>query len=401
MLVNASALTGFLYLLVHPILGRTLAPVDYAGFVQLMGLLAVLGVPAGAVRVAISRYVSEYAHGSQVQRWVTVVRRALHRAAWVGLLALLAWSLASGWLADLLHAPSRTALLLLGVMGFISLFTPIMQGTLQGAQWFGWFALASLTGGVMRLLLAGGAGLLDGGVGMVLVAVTLSLLCALLISWWPFRRLMRDTPVLPDFDTRPIYRYIWPVLAGQGAVFLLVNADIIFSARFLKGDELAAYGKVATLSRTVMFLSQPVALAMFPRAVTSPRLRVLMGPLAFAFLISLAGAVLLYLAPSLPMRLMYRVSDPYYDQLTRLYVWAALPHAMVMFTAQYLWARHQTRGVLMLIPVLALYLVALWHRHDTPETMIGILTMAGWISLALIAIAVAAGRRPARETPAT
>jgi O-antigen/teichoic acid export membrane protein len=388
-LVNASLITGFLYLLVHPILGRSMDKVDYAGFVQLMGLLAVLGVPSNATRVAISRYVAEFAQGRQVELWVAVVRRALWRLTMWGGLALVLWLLATGPLQRALHAPSRVSVAILGITAFISLYSPVVQGTLQGAMRFQWFSFAILSAALRRVLFAGATAMAGGTIDLVLGGVALSMLAGVLVGAWPFRRILRETPVIPSFDTAPIYHYLWPVLAGQTAVFLLVNTDLILSARFLPDEALAAYGKASTLSRTVLFLSQPIALAMFPRAVNSPRLRVLLGPLSFAFLISLAGAVALTLYPSLPMRLMYRVVDAHYDHLTRLYVWAALPHAMVMFIAQYLWARHQTKRVLLLLPVLALYLAALWCWHDSAETIIGVLTAAGWVSLAIMAGAAA------------
>ena len=51
---------------------------------------------------------------------------------------------------------------------------------------------------------------------------------------------------LPGFDTSPIYRYLWSVLGGQTIVFLMMNADLIFSARLL-GQEDLAEADVATI----------------------------------------------------------------------------------------------------------------------------------------------------------
>ncbi len=86
LLVNAGVITGFLYMLVHPILGRLMSGIDYADFAQLLKLLFVIGVPASALRVAMARYVSEYHHADAVDVWTTVVRRALRRMS--------VWSLA-------------------------------------------------------------------------------------------------------------------------------------------------------------------------------------------------------------------------------------------------------------------------------------------------------------------
>lgn len=388
LLVNAGAITGFLYLLVHPILGRTLSGLQYYSVVQLLGLLAVLSVPSSAANVAISRYVAEFAQGNQVALWVTIVRRALRRIACWGAAALAGWCLAAAPLAGLLKAPSAMAVVLLGTMAYVSLFAPIVQGTLQGSQRFGWLAAAMLLAALLRVALAGAVTPFVPTVEAAMVAVAASMLAGLLIGAWPLRRIVTDTAPKADYDTRPIYRFFWPVLLGQGAVFVLSTADVILAARLLETTHLSAYGKVATLSRTVLFLAQPIAVAMFPRAVTSARLRVLLAPLAVAFLISAAGATALTILPSLPMRLMYGVRDPSYDPLTRLYVWAVLPHAMTMFVSQYLWARHRTGSVLWLLPIAALYLAGLGLWHGTPTAMITVLAVAGWVSLAVLMMEV-------------
>ncbi|MCE9613628.1 MAG: hypothetical protein K8T26_05085 [Lentisphaerae bacterium] len=393
-LVNAGMLMGLLFLLVHPILGRLMGPVDYAVFVQLMGLLTVLGVPASAVQVAVSRYVAEFAHGNQVSLWVTVVRRATRRLVWWTLASLLGWLALAGWIAGLLHVEAVTSLVILGVAGAINMFVPIVNGALQGAMLFRWLAFASLGSGVCRVLFCSGTSALVGGVDAALVAVGASLLAGLAMGVWPFRKILADTPALPGFDTRPVYRYLWPVLGGQTAVFVLINADVILSARLLAPADLALYGKVAMLSRTVLFVAQPIAYAMFPRAVNSSSLRVLLVPLAAGFAITLSGALGLCLMPGLPMRLMYGVLDPSYDALTRLYVWAALPLSMTMFMAQYLWARHQPGRVLVLLPILAVYLLALSRSHGSPAAMITAMAIAGTVAMLALIAGVLLGRRP-------
>ena len=393
-LVNAGVLTGFLFLLVHPILGRMMGEVDYAVFVQLMGLLTVLGVPASAGQVAISRYVAEFAHGNQVSLWVTVVRRAARRLAWCAGASLVIWVGFSGWIAQLLHVDSQMSLVILGIAAAISLFIPIVHGTLQGAMLFSWLALAGLGSGVLRVIFCTSAAGLHGGVDGALIGVGGSIFLGMVIGFWPFRKILAKTSALPDFDTRPIYRYLWPVLGGQAAVFLLVNADLILSARILAPEQLAMYGKVAMLSRTVLFVAQPIASAMFPRAVTSGGWRVLLLPLTAAFAITLAGAVVLSVCPGLPMRLMYRVNNADYDHLTRYYVWAALPHSMTMFLAQYLWARHQPRRILFLLPILAGYLFALSRCEGSPEAMIVALALAGVAAMIVMIACVLIARGP-------
>lgn len=386
-LVNAGVLSGILFLLVHPLLGRLMEPVEYAVFVQLMGLVAVLGVPASAVQVAITRYVAEYAHGSQVALWRALIRRATRRLAWWGGGALMLWCAASGVVADWLRVDAFINLWIIGIAAVVSLFLPIFTGSLQGSLRFGWLAASTLGAGGLRLLFVGVAVGLHGGVTGVLIGVTASMVGGLLIAGWPLRGTFRNTSPAA-IDTRPMYRYLWPVLGGQAVVFLLMNADLILSARLLTPADLAVYGKVATLSRTVLFIAQPIAMAMFPRAVNSSGLRMLLIPMGAAFGITLAAAVALTILPGLPMQLMYGVSGPEYNHLTRLYIWAALPLSMCMFLAQYLWARHQPWRVLLALLALFAYLAVLAHGVSSPEALIAAVSVGGWLSMLLLGGAV-------------
>jgi O-antigen/teichoic acid export membrane protein len=388
LMIVSSALSGLFYLLVHVFVGRLLGKVEYGQLVALLGLLNVINLPSSTARIVLARFVAEYAHGNATQLWVTVVKRAVRRITLWGIVALLLWSLLSTVIRDVLHAPSASSIVILGGIAFAMLYSPILQGTLQGARFFGWLAAAGLAGSGGRLLFTSAAAAGVGSVTSVLVAVLLSVLFALAVSYWRFHAVLRTTPRLDRFDTRPMYRYMWPVLFGQGALFILMNADLILSARFLPESDLAIYGYAAMLSRTVLFLPQPIALAMFPRAVNSRNPWLLIGPLAFSLVVGLAAAGFIFTVPDLPMRLMYGVTDASCLALVRRYVWAAIPLSLCAIVAQYLWARHATIRMLVLIPVALAYIAGLFLFHAEPTQMV--VCLAAGSTAALLAMAGAA-----------
>ena len=396
LLVNAGVITGFLYMLVHPILGRLMSDIDYADFAQLLKLLFVIGVPASALRVAMARYVAEYHHADTVEVWTTVVRRALRRISFWALAGLVLWTVLSPRIRSGLDASSTSSVVILGFIGLISVYGPIVHGTLQGSRYFGWYSASTICGAGTRVLLCAAAAVFVESVPSLMVAMALSMLCGFLVGAYPFRKVLAETKPIPDFDTGPIYRYLWPVLVGQAAVYLLVSLDMIFVKRFLVEEQYVVYQKVAILSQMVIFISQPIATAVFPRVVRSTKLSLLVGPMTIAALISVLGALALTLFSGLAMRLVYGETDPAYSALMQRYVWAALPFSMVLYIPQYLWARHQTRGVLWAIVPLIAYLATIGLHHETAEQMIASLAFGAWSAFIVLVAAVLVTRR--RET---
>ena len=387
LLVNAGVITGFLYMLVHPILGRLMTGVDYADFGQLLKLLFVIGVPASALRVAMARYVTEYHYADAADVWTTIVRRALRRISFWAVAGLMLWTALSPWVRSSLNVSTTSSVVILGFIGLISVYGPIVHGTLQGSRYFGWYSASTICGAGARVLFCAVVAALVGSVPSLMVAMALSMLFGYLVGAYPFRKVLAETKPIPDFDTGPIYRYLWPVLAGQAAVYLLVSLDMICAKRFLVEQQYVIYQKVAILSQMVIFMSQPIATAVFPRVVRSTKLSLLVGPMTIAALISMLGALALTLFSGLAMRLIYGVTDPTYAAMMQRYVWAALPFSMVLYIPQYLWARHQTRGVLWVIIPLIAYLATIGLHHETPEQMIASLAFGAWFAfIVLVAV---------------
>lgn len=397
LLIIANGFAGLLFMLVHVAMGRMMTSADYAVLVSLLGLLNILNVPSSAIRVMMARYVAEYAHGDDVSLWVTLVKRAFSRLTLVAIVGLIGWFGVSLLLPAYFDGYTIPSLWMLGLAAFVTLFSPVVFGTLQGARLFGWLALTGLVAAGGRLLLSIGAVTLGGQVTGVIAAVAGAALFSALIGYVPFHRLFVTTSPARHFDSKPIYGYLWPVLGGQLALFVLLNADLILSVRLLEGDTLQAYSKAAMLARTVLFLPLPVAIAMFPRAVNSPKRGLFWGPVVFTVSVSLVAALGITLLPGLPMKLMYNVEDSLHNELARLYVWAVLPLSLATVMAQYLWARHETRAVLWAAPMVAGYVISLLLFAHTPAQIVGCLAMGGLLIVIWFTFSVAKSFRSTRE----
>lgn len=379
-----SSISAALFLLFHMLTGRWMPGEDYAELVALIGLLNVLNVPAGVMQLTMARYVAERAQREKAEAWLLFVRRGLREVSRWGLIFLGLWCLGAPALRMELKASTTSSLMMVGVIAFVFLYTPVLGGALQGSRRFGWFVASNIGVAASRLVMVVPILLLHGGVTAILGAVALSFLVGLLISYWPIRGVQPTPSQIPLPTAREIHAYFWGVLIGQIALFALIQADLILSPRLFEGETLAAYGKAATLSRIVFFLPLPIITAMFPRAVTSNQPKIILAPLLATLLLSVSVAAVMSIFSALPMQLMYGVSDPLHLTLMRRYVWAAIPLALINILSPYLWARQGVRSMLWIIPVTFAYLLALLINKVTPQQVIVYLFIAGLVAFALL-----------------
>jgi len=387
LLVFSITLTNVLFMATQCLLGRTMDPVEYAALLSLLGVMNVLGVPSSAIQAATARFVAEHSDTSAEKIWVTIVKRASKKIFIFGLIFLAIWCAVSGMIRDKINAPSIFSVILLGEIGFISLFSPLVGGTLQGARRFGVYSMSNIATALARLLLCVAVVFLfKNRLGLVLGAVALSSLLGIFVGYVPFHGIMVKTPSLENYDTSAIYRYFFPVLIGQGALFLMVNADMILMRKFLDPENVTAYGKAAILSRMIVLFPMPMVIAMFPRAVVSNRRDVLLAPLCVAFCAAVLFAVFVHFFPWIPLYVMFGIKDPLHCEILSRYIWAVIPLPLLTIVAQYLWARNMLYRAGAIIPVALIYLLILRAYHGSPNQMILCLSAAGVVALAVTAV---------------
>ena len=384
LLVVTSALAGALYYLVHPLLARLMPQAEYTALVGLLALLKVLSVPSSGAQVVMARFVAQYTHENAVSGWVTIVKRATKKITIWGVVGLAVWVVLSPWLAKVLEAPSTMSLVMLGVVGFITLYVPIVHGTLQGARRFGWTAASGISISATRVLFAAGVAWLGGTVSPVLGAVAASTAVGLLCGCIPFGPIVSRTPEVADLDTRPIYRYLWPVLAGMALLTLLTEADLILCNRLLSGEERDAYTRAAMVARMAIYLPLPIVIAMFPRAVVSDKRWIVFIPVLFTLVVGAGVALGLSVMAPLALKLIFDVEGALYVSLLRGYAWATLPLALCSILSHYLWAKNRTRCLFLLAPILIAYVGMLRFFQSEPHRLIATLAVAG--SCAFIAL---------------
>jgi O-antigen/teichoic acid export membrane protein len=259
---GVSIVAAYVFLFVA---GRILGSDDYGSLAALLGVLAVVVIPAGALQMAVSREVARRTASGDSLGAAALARGAMQIAA-VGTVPLLALALAlSVPLSRLLHIDS-VALVVLALLALsTALVFPVAMGVLQGEQSFQALAVLYVFPWLLRLVFLGaatGVGYRLGGAIFAAVAGTIGgTVLALVLT----RSAMREPARLPRRELHDFLRYLRPVAAGLVGIALLTHVDILIVKARFSADTAGAYAAASAFARVGFFLPATILAVLFPR----------------------------------------------------------------------------------------------------------------------------------------
>jgi O-antigen/teichoic acid export membrane protein len=258
----ASIVANYVFLLAA---GRVLGSASYGSLAALLGLLAIVLIPAGALQMAVSREISRRIASGDVRGADDFARTAVRMSvlATVPLVAL-ALVLAAP-LADLLHIHSVGIVVLAAATLVSALVFPVAQGVIQGVQRFHALAALYIVPFAVRLPLFGIAAALGYRLGAAIVATLVGSLAATALALAAIREPLAAGEELPRAELRPFLRYLTPVAAGLVGVALLTHVDILIVKARLSADDAGAYAAASAFARVGFFLPATILAVLFPR----------------------------------------------------------------------------------------------------------------------------------------
>jgi O-antigen/teichoic acid export membrane protein len=258
----ASIVVNYVFLLAA---GRILGSEAYGSLAALLGLLAIVLIPAGALQMAVSREVSQRLARGDVDG-AGAFAAAAFRLALVATAPLVAIALVLAVpLASLLNIDSTGVVVLAQSTFATALLFPAAMGVLQGRQRFhalGTLYVLPLVVRLGALAVAAAAGYRLGGavLATVLSAIAGTLLAAALVGE-PARLLGRGARAPLD----GFLRYLGPVVIGLVGIALLTHVDVLIVKARFSGDEAGAYAAASAFARVGFFLPATILTVLFPR----------------------------------------------------------------------------------------------------------------------------------------
>ncbi len=379
LLVVTTGIASAASVVFHMIMGRRLETSEYGILAALLNLMLVLSTPLDALRNAMAQFAAR-AHRANSP---ALARAIAWRWCWrIGLASLplsLGMWLLHGRLANFFHLETPGPVLVVAFFLPSFMLLPVAAGILQGLQRFWIFSAAMHGMALVRLALGYGFIILFSATAFYAVlshglAMLYGALAAIISVAWITRH------AGPKVDaTRGIGPYFIGAMLLLGAYGVLMNCDVMIVRHFYP-DEADGFARAATIGRSVVFLPMPIAMAMFPKVIStggtsrSSRIILLKALAMVAGMIG-AGVAVCLLWPALPLLILYGIRGPSPEllHLVRVTMLAMCPLGISYLLLHFEMAQHRFGTVPWLIALAAAYLLGVWRWHGSVLQIVGVL----------------------------
>ena len=249
-------------ILFHLLSGRLLGPAGYGSLGAMLTLLLALGVPAGAVQVALTAEVSRLHEADRYIASLPLLLRFLAAGSiCAGAIAASAPILA-GWLG--IESALQGSML---ALFFIPAFGGIVgRSILLGRRQYRRLGTILVIATAARVAVGGALLLLVPSVTMALAVIVASEFLALAMLVWGSGNPVRDAlenGAIP-WDLRISTSQLLGAVAAFAGFWLLVGLDVIVGKRFLTSEAAGVYAATALAARAVLFIPQSITSSALP-----------------------------------------------------------------------------------------------------------------------------------------
>jgi O-antigen/teichoic acid export membrane protein len=406
-LLVATMVAGLSNTFFNLIMGRMMTKEDFGDLQGLVSLYMILVLPLNAVQMVTARYVSTLESRRLLGQVAALLRRSLIKLSFMAVTALVAFFAFGPLLALYLNVSSLTAVYVVGLSVAFALVCPVFLGGLQGFQYFYHYAanqifstLAKLGGGVLLVWL--GLGVVGAVGSLVLYYLTAVLMAVVPLQVVLFKLAGGDEEV----DTRPHYRFFWPVFISLLAFAVFTQADIITVKHFFDSQNAGEYSFAMVVGKAFLYIAIAVSTALFPQVSrrTETReessLELLNLSLVYCLLLCVLGIAACILFPVLIRDLLFPRGSLITVQLIKIFGFGMTPVALLYILINYLLARGRSAFLFLLVPMALAYVSALQVWHSRLSTIIwvmagfGLVTFLGLYLVILRSETSLAPRRP-------
>lgn len=265
-LFSGAIIAGIINYLFNVILARDtfLGTVDYGTLAALTSMLYLASLVGQTIATVAANYSASFISEGK-KEFVGRLIRALKRRVWrYGFPTLILFAGLSRLVARFLNIDSPLPVLMLAPLILLMLLSQVVGGTLQGILAFGYLALVSVGGSLLRLVLAVFIVLAGYRVSGVLLSNIIASYLTYKLSHIPLRPYVLHALPAEPLPKREIITYTGPVFIALVGINSFFAMDVILAKHFLSAHEAGIYSGIALLARIVYFASAPFISVMFP-----------------------------------------------------------------------------------------------------------------------------------------
>lgn len=381
-------------MLFQMVMGWNLSVAEYGILSSMLGLMMVIAAPIGAIQNTLAHFTGNLIREGRIGNIGVLVRQWTNRILLISCPLFIILLVLRNPLASFFHLATPWPLILVGLALFVSVLSPVFGGVLQGMQAFILMGFPSLANGFVRLclcaflVLAVAPNAVSG-----LSAHAAGALCATALIYLFYRRLPQTGQA--DTITERSDKYFWASLAAIFSFAILMNMDVVLVKHYFKDPaDFGNYARASMIGKTIVFLVQPIAGAMFPKVVSRGNMAdehkfTYLKAVGMTGLIVIAGVLFCTIFPQVPLLILYRDHAPTIEMiaLVRLVCWAMAPLGLVFLLMNFELAQHRLACVIPLALCAAAFVggIVLFHNSLRQVVMVFLtVTLTTLVVLAMI-----------------
>lgn len=387
----STTIMNFLAYVYHFLMGRFLGPADYGILGALLSLVYLIVIPLNTIQTTVTKFTSNFKAKKEYGKINYLLNHSIKKLFLCGIILVSIFLLLSGSIANFLHLPSLSPLLLMGILILFSLLLPINRGILQGLQKFNKLGVSYIFEGATKL-----------GVGILLViiihfrvngaisAFVLSSAIPFLFTLYLLRSLLPKKQV--KFNTKPVYKYSIPVLIMMLGMTAIYSIDMLLVKHFFNPTQAGHYAAISLLGKIIFFASFAISMVMFSKVSESYASQknpkpFLYKSLLLVMIISLPIVLFYFLFPGFTINLLFGQDYLVVKNLLGPFALVMLLFSLTYVITSYNVSVHKTKFLYLLVSFNLLEALLIFLFHNTLLQVIQILivlTTLLFISMFLI-----------------
>jgi len=352
------------------VVSRMLPPSEYALLASFLGVLLIFARPMNVLSTGMNHYtriLEEQNRRGDVKR---LLRKWLVLAVIPSLVLAALMIGFSGHLAHVFHLERKAPLVVLALSLPVLFVMPVVTGTVQGLQCFGWSAIASVLRAGLRVgICAAALFWIYAASGWALVGHTGSMYIACFVLFLMLMVRLRGTT--GSAESLPSMKlYLAQSLVIQAGYAVLMTADVVLVNHYFPNE--TGFSYAATLGRLVASVAVAVGMAMFPKVVTSGKetdqhKKLFMRSIVYSLFCTIPALLVCFLIPEFLLRFIFGVKDVSDSMVlfVRMMAFVMAFASVLNIVVQYAIAQRNFRAVVPVVVFACIYLGFTFWCHGT------------------------------------
>lgn len=259
-----SFLANVINFLFNLYLASRLSIIDYGIIASLISLMTLPAYAANAIVPAIVQFGAKYFSENDLSSASMLYVKAAKVIMTVSLIIFIVLFININLISDFFKISDYRLLVITNLIIFISFIVFLHMAMLQAKLAFGNIAFINIVGAFSKFIfgfILVYTGLKAFGASLALL---ISSLVTLLISFIPLRFLFMKHRVIKEISTRELLSYGIPSAIGFLSLTSLITSDILMVKHFFNQEAAGMYAGISLIGRVIFYFTAPIATVMFP-----------------------------------------------------------------------------------------------------------------------------------------